>query len=96
MSYESASDRLSLLQNLGEQVSVGGSPVYGILENQFVPIDFGGQEIESNYPVLTIRTSDASGVSHGTAVVANGVNYTVRSIQPDGTGMTELVLEETA
>lgn len=98
MSYESAQDRANLLQSLGEQVSVGGQSLYGILENEFTAVELAGQMIEGNYPVLSIRESDAdsAGVVHGTAVVAGGVNYTVRSVEADGTGMVDLVLEAAA
>jgi len=77
------------IKMLGETVTIAGATVYGILERPFVSIE----GIESNRPILTVLTSAMVGVSRTAAVVAGGQNYTIRSIQPDGAGLTVLELE---
>lgn len=66
----------------------------GMLDNDYEPVRFGDQIIESNLPVLVCRSSDVAAVTHGAAVSISSVSYTVREIRKDGTGITELVLAE--
>jgi hypothetical protein len=44
-------------------------------------------------PVLLIQTAAAPAVATGNTVAVSSTNYTVVGIQPDGTGMTRLILE---
>lgn len=94
MSIESEADRLAILQTFGQSVTVAGSAVYGMLDNDYEPVQFGNQVVESNVPVLIVRTSDVPAVAHGDAVVIGANSYTVREIRNDGEGMTELVMAE--
>ncbi len=50
---------------------------------------------EAEHPVFICREADISGVVHGKTLVANSTSYTVRGVQPDGSGMILLVLRET-
>ena len=68
---------------------VDGSSVDGILGNEFVLVDF----VESRKPVFDCATAEIVGVAHGDTVTVGGGTYKVRGIQPDGTGMTKLILE---
>lgn len=100
MTIESAADRLELLKSLGELVTLNNGQVdwdiYGVLEREFVAVD----EVEGYRPILTVRTSDISGhatqnVGRGTLVArADGSCFNVVGNQPDGTGLTNLILEE--
>jgi len=49
-------------------------------------------EVESTEPTLLARTADVSSLAHGDTLTISAVNYTVRGIQPDGTGMTQIML----
>lgn len=49
-------------------------------------------DVSSRKPMLTLLTSDAATVTRGLQVTIRGVNYRVSDIQPNGTGITELVL----
>lgn len=69
--------------------TVDGSSVEGILGNEFVLVDF----IESKKPTFDCATADVVGVAHGGTVTVGSDTYKVRGIQPDGTGMTKLILE---
>jgi hypothetical protein len=54
----------------------------------------GGQMgIMSTSPELVAKTSDLATVANGQTITINAVAYTVRAIEPDGTGMTRITLE---
>ena len=44
-------------------------------------------------PQFVCRTSDVSSATEGDALVTGSVNYTIRDVIDDGTGMTTLMLE---
>lgn len=70
--------------------TVGGVPVGGLFDDAYLdPLGMSGSQ-----PALLCASADVSTAIHGTAVVVDLVNYTVASIQPDGTGMTRLLLQE--
>lgn len=50
--------------------------------------------IEGNKPTFTCVAADVSTVVHGTALTVNSTEYAVVGVQPDGTGMTVLILEK--
>lgn len=50
--------------------------------------------VEASAPQLTCDDADIAHVALGMAVTVNAASYSVISIQPDGTGMTVLILEE--
>lgn len=53
-----------------------------------------GISAEADNPIFYAKTSDVGGVSHGDTVVVNSATYYVRSIQPDGYGVTILELSD--
>lgn len=70
--------------------TVGGVVVAGVFDNAYAdPLGFSGST-----PSLLCASADVSTAAQGTAVAVNGVNYTVAGIEPDGTGMTRLLLEK--
>lgn len=48
---------------------------------------------EGYRPSLIVRTVDVPTAAHGQPLVADGTAYTIRGVQPDGTGETVLELE---
>jgi len=68
----------------------GSTTVNGILDSDYVEI----AGVEAKRPVFMCLASDVSGVVHGKTLTANSTSYVVRGVQPDGTGLTMLVLEE--
>jgi len=73
-----------------ETMTINAADVDGILTNEFVTVDF----VESKKPVFSCQSSEIVGIAHGDDVVASdSTAYKVRGIQPDGTGMTKLILE---
>lgn len=74
-----------------EVVIDGASRVPAMFDARFV--DALG--IESAGPVVRISALDAVHVTHGSTVdMDDGTRYLVRGMQPDGAGVTALVLEK--
>ena len=72
------------------------STVNGIFDNEFFEVDpLSGVGVVSAQPRLFCTTADLpSGAASGDAITIDGTAYTVRVIQPEGTGVTTLVLEK--
>lgn len=70
--------------------TIGGASVSAIFSNQAAD----ALQVAGTQPVLTVKSSDVSATARGTAVVVNAVNYTVAKIEPDGTGMSRVILEK--
>lgn len=75
--------------------AAGGEPVMlrGIFNAAFILIELqDGISVESSKPVITIKTSDAPLAKRGDSIEVNSTVYSVRGVEPDGRGMTMLVL----
>jgi hypothetical protein len=93
MSVETAADRTALLADYGTTVTKADASTFtGIFDNDFLAVDLDESEVESTEPTLLARTADVSGLAHGDSLTISAVSYTVRGIQPDGTGMTQIML----
>jgi len=53
----------------------------------------GNGLMETQQPQLLVPTSAVASVVHGAPVTVASVNYVVAGIEPDGTGVTRLILE---
>lgn len=70
------------------------STVNGVFDNDFVEVDTGGSvTFAQQQATFMCRTADVSNAAEGDAITISGENYIVRVVQPDGTGMTNLILE---
>jgi hypothetical protein len=49
--------------------------------------------MEASNPSAIGRSEDLAAVGHGSEVSAEGVAWRVVGVQPDGTGLTRLILE---
>lgn len=77
--------------DFGLLATVAGQPVDGIFDNAFLTsLGFTA----GSAPTLLIAHADAPSVAQGDAVVVASVNYTVTAIEPDGTGLALLRLQE--
>ena len=93
MSVETAADRTALLADYGTTVTKADATTFtGIFDNDSLAVDLDESEVESTEPTLLARTADVSGLAHGDSLTISAVSYTVRGIQPDGTGMTQIML----
>ena len=71
-----------------------GSSINGVFDNGDGLVDLGGRVgVTAGDPQFVCRTSDVSSAVEGDALVTGGVDYTVRDVIDDGTGMTTLMLE---
>ena len=75
---------------------LGGSAsnVKGIFDNEFFEAAVGEVGVAIQQPRFVCRSSDISTAVEGDALIVNSVDYTIRVVQPDGTGVTTLVLEQ--
>ena len=94
MAIESDADRAMLLEDFGTTVTVksSGATFTALFDKAFVET----LDIAGNRPVAVARTADltANSVAVGTTLTIDETDYVVRVPEADGTGMTNLVLEE--
>lgn len=78
------------------KASGGTSTISGIFDNEYFGADAqAGVVFVSAQPRFLIRSSDLpAGADYGDTVTISAIAYKVRVIQPDGTGMTTLILEK--
>ena len=101
MPLETASDLSSFFDTdtHGTSVSytpVGGSSntIVGIFNNEYELVDVGETGVEASLPILTVKTSDVPNLAQGDSFVIGSTTYKSVVNRPDGTGVTEIQLEE--
>lgn len=78
---------------LGDAATVAGRPVVGMFASPWLQPQLGKLNTAIREPQLVVRDADAVAVARGAAVEVSGQGcYTVVSIEPDGTGLTALIL----
>lgn len=93
---ESDATRLAMLRAVGGVTATGPrSTLVGVFDRAYIGVG-GDVPVDSVAPQFLARSSDieSAGISDGSTLHIEGRTYVVRSLQPDGTGMTSLVLEE--
>jgi hypothetical protein len=73
--------------------TVNGQAVRGIFDNGFASAEVGLVGMSSARPMLTLPTAGLSADPVGQTAVVNGTSYLVAAHQPDGTGVSTLMLE---
>lgn len=73
-------------------VTVDSGSVNAIFEEQWVEINTSRTPFSGMAPTLFGKHSDFTG-HNGDAVVIGSTTYTIRDIQPDGSGMCLVILE---
>ncbi len=68
--------------------------VASIFDNEFTVIV---DDVESSAPAITVNDSDITGIIHGDTFTrdSDSTVYNVIGIQPDGTGVTVVILSQT-
>lgn len=74
-------------------VSVGGVVVSAIFSNGYALGNVGMLGMASSQPSITLKTSDVPASPVGSAVLIGSASYLVAAHEPDGTGMSRLLLE---
>jgi hypothetical protein len=81
------------INDFGESVTIAGQTVTAIVDVEYFESNLGLVGQEATQPQLTLPTATIpSGTVEGTTVVIRTVPYKVRNIQPDGTGMSTIML----
>lgn len=68
-------------------------PILGIFDDAYVASDVGELGMGTTRPTLLVSTSQVPAGVRGMQLQTGGEYFTVEDTQPDGTGMTLLVLE---
>lgn len=93
MAVESDTERALMLGDFGVTVTYGaGSSFVGIFDSGFELVSLGEVGVASAQLRLLARSSDVDGIARGTTLTISAVTYTLQEHQPDGTGMTTLLL----
>lgn len=79
-------DLALMLDDFGTPVDVAGVHHVGLFDDAYAA-ELG---MAGSQPVLIVQTS--ANIAHGAALTVQDVDYTVRGVQPDGTGITRLLL----
>ncbi len=69
---------------------IGGATVRGIFDNGYSAA-FG--DIAGSQPFLLLPTASVGLAVPGDSITVAGTSYTIAESQPDGTGMSRLILE---
>ena len=93
MTIENEATRQAMLEDFGDSVSVASVTMWGIFDNEFLDV----LDTQSANPQLLVSTADIPSIAFGDAVIVTAFSFTgtVREWQPDGQGMTLLMLHKT-
>lgn len=72
----------------------GTTTVETIFDDSFERINLDTGEVEGSSPQVVIKTSAIANIAHGKTLLINSITYYIRGVQPDGTGMTRLILSK--
>lgn len=90
-------DRLALIEGLGGVlVQTSSGEFQAVFDRQYLGDNVGEVDIESRTPALTCRTSDIDrvGLRKGQLVTVPEGDFKMRRHEPDGTGMSVVILEQ--
>lgn len=82
-----------LFADFAVAVTVDGVTRAAIFDNGYATGAVGAFGMASSAPMLTMPTTSVPASPVGKAVVVAGANYTVAEHQPDGSGVSTLILE---
>jgi len=69
-----------------------GKPFKAIYDEGFFDPEAGETVLDTTQPRLTCPTADLTGITRKTVLTVKGQTFTVIKIQPDGTGMSVVLL----
>lgn len=89
---ESDATRLRMIKAVGGVlIRHDGGEFWAIFENEYLAVIDG--MVESKGPALTARTSDVQDLPKDTVLDVNGSEYLIKRHEPDGTGMSSVLLK---
>lgn len=81
------------LQHFAQAAVLDGVAVQGIFDDGYVASDVGELGMGTTRPTLLLPSSQVPAAVRGMQLQTDGKRFTVEDAQPDGTGMTLLILE---
>lgn len=90
---ETRVNRAVLLRLSNTDATVDAVGVSGIFDNGYMLGTVGTLGMASSQPSLTIATADVPATPVGATAVVNAISYIVAAHEPDGSGMSRLLLE---
>mgnify|MGYP000032377136 FL=1 len=100
MTVETAADRALMLADFGvdaifDTPDTSHKTIKGVFDNDYEAVNAGGtMDFAITRPRFYCRSSDVLDVEEGDDLEIEKVSYKIRVVMPDGTGMTELMLEK--
>lgn len=76
--------------------TLNGAAVAAIFDAAYALSTVGPYGMAGTQPVLTLATASVPATPVGATAVVNGATYTVAAHEPDGTGISRLMLEASA
>ena len=71
-----------------------GSSINVIINKEYFAIAGESVDVDGTQPVVTCRSSDVTGIDTADTITIDSVTYNIVNIQPDGTGITVLILQD--
>lgn len=76
--------------------TLAGRLVHGIFDRAYQVADAGSPGVYNLGPAFVLASSAVPSSPVGSALVVQNIRYTVQEAQPDGTGITTLLLQAAA
>jgi hypothetical protein len=73
-----------------EAIYQGNTIINGIMGKAYVNLN----DVESSLPAFSCASADVPNVAHDDTLEISGIDYLIKIVKPDGTGVVVLVLEE--
>ncbi|MBU1864257.1 MAG: hypothetical protein KKH94_11380 [Candidatus Omnitrophica bacterium] len=77
-----------------EVTLTGGAKIKGIFDDEFRALNIQDGQIASSGPQVICKSADVATVGLNAVITINAVEYKVKERQPDGTGLTTLILSK--
>lgn len=98
MMIEDASLRSIYMQDFGQDVTINGTgysakTIKAIFDNEYEGVVGESIEFATSSPRIVCVSADITDLKYGDTVEVDSSTYKAVTIMPDGTGMTEVMLE---
>lgn len=80
-------------QHFAQVAVLGGVTVHGIFDDAYAVGEVGELGMGTTHPTLLLPSAQVPAAVRGMQVQVAGQHFTVEDAQPDGTGLTLLLLE---
>ena len=81
------------VEGFATEATVGGAAVRVLFERPYA--DPFGAALDSSQPQCWVPSASVANVRQGAAVVIGGSTYKVERVEPDGTGISRIVMHPT-